>query len=147
MVSHTLKSCLRNWSHDGTVNDKGAIEKSGDIKGESAQPKVVSGGAKKNPVAPSRHAKKKEALERFRDFTGHEVEREDVVAMDTPDVGFKIGDCDGVLYTTIRDGVTEHYIHKFKKRSRPQLISNFNGEQLYLIGGRYRFTERGIVDY
>ena len=85
-------------------------------------------------------------MERFKDFTGHDVVNEDVVTVNTPSVGFKVGLCDGILYTTVRDGVTEHYIHKFKKRSRPQLVANYNGNALYLIGGKYRFTERGIVD-
>ena len=98
-------------------------------------------------MSPSLRVRKKEAMERFSDFTGHEVVQEDVVSVEVPEVGFKIGECDGVLYTTVRDGVTEHYIHKFKKNARPQLVSNFNGKQLYLIGGRYRFTERGIVDH
>jgi hypothetical protein len=61
-------------------------------------------------------------------------------------VAFKIGDCDGILYTTVRDGVTESYIHKFKKKSRPVLASSFDGKQLLILAGGYEFTERGIVD-
>jgi len=63
-----------------------------------------------------------------------------------PEVALKIGQCDGVLYTTVRDGKTEKYIHKFKARSRPLLVTSFDGKQLLMVGGSFRFTERGIVD-
>lgn len=62
------------------------------------------------------------------------------------DVGFKIGEVDGILYSTIRDGNPEKYIHRFKKKSRPLLAASFDGSQLYILGGGYTFTERGIVD-
>lgn len=62
------------------------------------------------------------------------------------DVGLKVGHCDGILYTTVRDGKTEKYIHKFKRSSRPLLAASFDGKSLVLIGGSYQFTERGIVD-
>jgi len=70
----------------------------------------------------------------------------DYYEVEPVDVAFKIGECDGLLYTTVRDGVKESYIHKFKKKSRPLLVSSHDGKQLFLLGGRYDFTERGIVD-
>lgn len=66
--------------------------------------------------------------------------------MPSYDTALLIGEMDGVLYTTIRDGKTESYIHKFSKKSRPQLAASFDGKQLYVIGGSYTFTDRGIVD-
>lgn len=66
--------------------------------------------------------------------------------MKWPDVALNVGLCDGVLYETIRDGITEHYVHKFKKSARPQLIAGHDGKTLGLIGGKFTFTERGIVD-
>ena len=60
--------------------------------------------------------------------------------------GRNIGECDGVLYTTVRDGKIEHYIHEFADSDKPMLAVSPNGRQLILIGGRYKFTERGIVD-
>lgn len=66
--------------------------------------------------------------------------------MPVPDVGLKIGHLDGVLYTTVRDGKTEKYIHKFKRSSRPLLAVSFDGKNLIMLGGAYQFTERGIVD-
>lgn len=57
-----------------------------------------------------------------------------------------IGVCDGVLYTTIRQGHKERYRHLFTGDSKPLLCSSWDGKQLYLIDGKYNFTERGIVD-
>lgn len=80
-------------------------------------------------------------------FTGHEAEELGTVRIpDLPAVAAVIGDCDGVLYTTVRDGVTEKYIHEFADKDRPLLCVTPDGKQLLLIGGGYDFTERGIVD-
>lgn len=81
-------------------------------------------------------------------FTGHEAESLGKVSVpDLPKVAAVIGDCDGVLYTTVRDGVTEKYIHEFAKADdKPLLCVTPDGKQLLLIGGTYDFTERGIVD-
>ena len=60
--------------------------------------------------------------------------------------GLKVGRLDGVIYTTIRDGQTESYIHEFKKKSAPTLISSHSGKQLGLVGGDYTFKDSGIND-
>lgn len=57
-----------------------------------------------------------------------------------------VGELDGVLYTTVRDGQTEKYIHKFRKKSRPLLAASHDGKSLHILGGEYEFTERGIED-
>ncbi len=109
-------------------------------------PKITGGRAKPNPVPPSSKARIKEAAQRYEDFTGHRPERVDVLEVPDIDTAFGIGDCHGVLYSCVRDGKNEHYIHKFKKSARPLLASSFDGQALLLLGGGYRFTERGIVD-
>jgi hypothetical protein len=68
------------------------------------------------------------------------------VKLKSPKSGLVIGELDGVLYTTVRDGKTERYIHRFRKRSRPRLIASHDGKSLHILGGEYEFTERGIVD-
>lgn len=89
----------------------------------------------------------KRAASLFERFTGHEAEVLGVCKVpDLPRVGVVVGECDGVLYTTVRDGKVERYIHEFAKADRPQLVISPNGRQMYLIGGRFTFTERGIVD-
>jgi len=57
-----------------------------------------------------------------------------------------VGECDGIMYTTVRDGQHEKYIHKFSKKARPLFCISPDGSQIFLIGGEYRFTERGIID-
>jgi hypothetical protein len=63
-----------------------------------------------------------------------------------PKTALVVGELDGVLYTTIRDGKEERYIHEFKANSRPLLAASYDGKTIHIVGGRYEFTERGIVD-
>jgi hypothetical protein len=87
------------------------------------------------------------AADLYERFTGHdalELGRVKVPAM--PAVGVAIGEVDGILYSTIRDGVLEKYIHRFRKADRPLFVVSPDGRVLYLLGGNYNFTERGIVD-
>jgi hypothetical protein len=83
----------------------------------------------------------------YYDFTGHEPENLGVINVpDAPSVGVVIGDVEGIIYNTVRDGVFERYIHKFAKNSRPLFVVSPDGKQLLLVGGNFTFTERGIVD-
>jgi hypothetical protein len=61
-------------------------------------------------------------------------------------VGLVIGTVDGLLYTTVRDGKQEKYIHKFKVNDRPMFVVSDDGKQIFLLGGNFDFTEQGIVD-
>jgi hypothetical protein len=95
--------------------------------------------------------KAREQLDRaarlYKRFTGHDAEPlADVRAPRVPRVGLVVGECDGILYTTVRDGEKERYIHRFHAGERPLLVVSPDGKQLMLIGGRFTFTERGIVD-
>lgn len=87
------------------------------------------------------------AADIFERFTGHDADESFRVKVPAlPRVAAVIGECDGVLYTTVRDGVTEKYIHKFRKSDKPLLCISPDGLQILLVGGAYRFTELGIVD-
>lgn len=102
---------------------------------------------KPNPVPASKHVQIRNASELYQNFTGHEAT--DSVEVDKPvlpDVMLVVGDIDGVLYSTVRDGVEEKYIHKFKKKCRPLFCVSHDGKQLFMLGGSYDFTECGIVD-
>lgn len=101
-------------------------------------------------ISPSHGANRLEFLKAaklYENFTGHEG---DVIARVTPPKMPKavavIGEIDGLMYTTIRDGVHEKYIHKFKKSARPMFCVSPDGKQIFLLGGEYLFTERGIID-
>lgn len=82
----------------------------------------------------------------YKEFTGMDPESISSVNVELPKAVLVIGECDGVLYTAVRDGVEESYIHKFRKRSRPLLCVSADGKKLVILGGDYQFTERGIVD-
>lgn len=100
-----------------------------------------------NPVPPSKVVQARNAADLYRRFTGHDALEE--VRIDKPvlpDVMLVVGDIDGIMYTTVRDGVMEKYVHQFKKKARPLFCVSHDGQQIYLIGGEYDFTERGIVD-
>lgn len=87
------------------------------------------------------------AADLFERFTGMDAEEIGSVNVpEIPPVGVAVGTLDGVLYTTVRDGVTEKYIHKFKAKDRPLLVVSPDGKSMFIVGGRYDFTERGIVD-
>lgn len=88
-----------------------------------------------------------DAVKLYESFTGHKAKTvtiHDVPAF--PQEGLAIGLVSGIIYTTSRDGRTEHYIHRFSKKSRPLLAASHDGKQLILLGGAYDFTAEGIVD-
>lgn len=109
--------------------------------------KPKNGKRRKNPVPPSKRVQLKNAANLYRDFSGHEPEVIDRIKKpDIPDVMLVIGDVDFIGYTTVRDGKVEKYIHRFKKNCRPNFMVSHDGKQLFMLGGEYDFTERGIVD-
>lgn len=66
--------------------------------------------------------------------------------VDIPRVCAAIGHIEAVEYRTTHGGKLELYRHDFQKGSRPLLCSSGDGKQLLLLGGHYKFTDRGIVD-
>lgn len=101
---------------------------------------------KKNPVKRSINQNIEKAKKQFKQFTGHDPDYIDTLKVPRLKHGFQFGSCDGILYTTVRDGQTEKYTHTFKKSSRPALVANYDGDFIALVGGNYSFTDRGIVD-
>ena len=102
---------------------------------------------KSNPVPPSRKVQQRNAEDLYSRFTGHEATEHVMIDKPVlPDVMLVVGDIDFIGYTTVRDGVTEKYIHKFTKKCRPLFSVSHDGKQLFMLGGSYDFTELGIVD-
>lgn len=105
---------------------------------------------KSNPIRSTKlkQSKINQAAKLIQDFSGHKARVFGRVQFPpNPDVGVVVGLVLGVSYETKRDGVNEKYYHRFTlKHSRPLLVSSEDGKQLYLLGGEYDFTERGIVD-
>ncbi len=95
----------------------------------------------------SAHTAIQKAADLYQRFSGHEAEEVGRINVpEIPRVGVAIGDIDFIGYTTVRDGVQEKYIHKFHKKDKPLFVVAPDGSALYLVGGFYTFTERGIVD-
>jgi hypothetical protein len=88
----------------------------------------------------------KKAKELYRKFREAEPGRIRRVAYDPPKTAFSMGYCEAILYTTTHNGKAVMYKHTFAKGSRPLLCAGPKKNQLLLVGGRFRVTERGIVD-
>jgi len=100
-----------------------------------------------NPVPLSKRAQVEKAADLFEQFTGHDAEHTETIDKPKmPDAVLVVGEIDGIMYSTVRDGVSEKYVHQFKKSSRPLFAVSPDGEQLFMLGGAYTFTDRGIVD-
>lgn len=83
----------------------------------------------------------------YQRFSGHDAEVIAEIDIPAPPRAIvAVGELEGVLYKTMRDGKVEHYIHKFAPRDRPVLCVTPNGKRIYVVGGHFTFTERGIVD-
>ena len=65
---------------------------------------------------------------------------------DTPKIIVAIGRVVGLIYRSNRDGTMQNYRHDFAARSQPLFAVAPDGRSLYMIGGSYKFTGRGIVD-
>lgn len=109
-----------------------------------------------NPVPSSRFAKDIDAAKAlYARFSGHtgevfaEVDSNNTPGLLTDKRNHAliiVGYLDGVMYDTVRDGKREKYIHEFANHARPLLATSHDGRSLYILGGGFRFTERGIVD-
>ena len=89
----------------------------------------------------------RQAAKLFKSFTGHEGEilgKIDLPA--NPKSLICIGELVDVGYITVRDGKRERYRHEFKSSARPLVTVSFDGRQLFILGGEYSFTDRGIDD-
>ena len=108
-------------------------------------PRSSRAGRKSRPISRNRDVN--QAADLYERFTGHEAtEGAKIKVAAMPRVAVAIGDVDGILYTTMRDGKVEKYIHKFAAKDKPLFAVSPDGKQLLMVGGRYTFTERGIVD-
>jgi hypothetical protein len=56
-----------------------------------------------------------------------------------------VGELRGLIYRTRRapGEAPQNYVHFFQHRL-PMLVTNSTGTQLYIVGGQYRVTGRGI---
>jgi hypothetical protein len=59
-----------------------------------------------------------------------------------PVVALAVGIAVSIGYKALGDG--QDYYHEFEG-TRPKVFVNAAGDQVYFIGGEYRFTERGFI--
>jgi hypothetical protein len=80
---------------------------------------------------------------RFHRFAGREVMRTPCSRL-IPAVLVHLGYLKGLIYSSNKGdaGRPKTYIHFME--TPPRLASNPEGTQLYIVGGNYRVTERGI---
>lgn len=57
-----------------------------------------------------------------------------------------IGHVNAIEYDTTRDGRTVLARHVFARGSRPMLMVGSGRGEIFLVGSRYKFTDRGIMD-
>lgn len=86
------------------------------------------------------------AVELFRDFREREPTRAKQVELIIPEALMVMGPCEFIGYRTTHGRAGRLYQHEFAGGSRPLLCAGPEDNQLFLIGGRFRVTERGIVD-
>lgn len=102
---------------------------------------------KKNPDANPIRRALGAAVKLYKDFRGDEpTEVVEVRLPAKPRALLTVGECLGIMYRTRRDGKVEDYLHRFTKKARPTLAVSSDGLQLFLLGGAYSVTDRGIVD-
>lgn len=79
----------------------------------------------------------------FREDAPREVKR---MRVTVPKAVAVMGYCEFVGYLTTHRGRVALYIHEFAPGSRPLLCAGTGRGQLYLLGGRFKVTGRGITD-
>lgn len=109
---------------------------------ESQGARAPQRGRSRNPRGRSY----RQAVKLFRDFHGEHPRFVDEYELPAPEMGVYIGPCDGILYTAKVDGKTERLVHEFTGRSRPIFAVSADGRDILLLGGDFKFTERGLVD-
>lgn len=82
----------------------------------------------------------------YQDFRGRKPDKVGRVRIAPPKQVAVIGHIFALEYDTTRDGKTVKARHEFHPGSRPLFAVGTAKGQLYLIGTRYKFTARGIVD-
>ncbi len=97
---------------------------------------------KRNPTG--RNVRK--AVRLYSDFHGENPRHEEEWQVEIPTTALEVGKVTGIMYKTRVDGRIQEFMHEFTGNSRPTLAASSDGRQLLLLGGDYKFTERGIVD-
>lgn len=88
-----------------------------------------------------------EARQLFRSF--HERDARgindivNIAGLKVPTLGLAVGQFFAITYKSVGDG--KLYTHEFSPARRPLIYVNSDGRQIYILEGRYRFTDRGFI--
>ncbi len=88
----------------------------------------------------------KNAVGLYRKFREADPKRARRVTVKLPEAVMVMGRVSAVEYETTHKGVAHKYRHDFVPGSRPLITASSRKNGLYLHGGRYHVTDRGIVD-
>jgi hypothetical protein len=104
---------------------------------------VEAGAYQENPAPNAKEVRR--AANLYEDFTGHAAtEVREIPVRPLPKTALAVGRLVMVGYESNRDG--KLYKHTFRESSRPLLLAAHDGKQVVIAGGRYAFTDAGIVD-
>jgi hypothetical protein len=96
---------------------------------------------------PAPDAEMERAARAYQAFHGERPK--EILQLDIPSAprtAVALGECLAVIYRGRRDGKTYSFKHTFARRARPYLCFSSDGRQLFLLGGDFKVTDRGIVD-
>ncbi len=82
----------------------------------------------------------------YEDFREERPKRARVIRVKLPKVAMIMGTLRAIEYDTTHGGKTHLYKHTFAPGSRPLLVAASGRGKLFLVGGRYHVTARGVVD-
>ena len=88
----------------------------------------------------------RDAINLYTDFREATPRRFVNVEVDIPSALAIMGTLEFIGYRTTHGKRAVLYRHDFARGSRPHLCAGPHDNQLYIVGGRFRVTERGIVD-
>ena len=85
------------------------------------------------------------AAKLLRGFTGTRTVKSRVARKPAiPDSVVEIGPILGIIYKIDNTGEKLH--HAFASKAQPLLLVSHDGRQVFIVGGRFTFTDRGFVD-
>ena len=80
----------------------------------------------------------------FRRFHEREPKQGEIAEIRSDEPVMLIGQLDTIRYRVA--GESKLWEHCFAKSSRPLLFSSSDGQRVFIVKGRWRFTERGFVN-
>jgi hypothetical protein len=117
-----------------------ALEKKRGHKGATPNPRLMGSTARLRAQAGK-------AASLYQRFTKQKAEPFGYAELpDPPKAGAIMGYCDAIEYTTQRKGQVQLFRHKFHQADAPLLVVGPTGTPIIMLGGRYRWTDRGITD-